>query len=188
MFRIIVPIILIIVSGLVGFFYILPLYENVMTARDEGRGIDDALQKTKDIGDIAEELRGTVEGISSSDLDKLEVILPKDVDEIRFLNMLNSIARRNNLALEGLTVKSNLDEKGNNLAGLTGVLKPVPLDASFSVFAPYETFQVFLKDLEQSLALIDVQSITLSVLGAVEGEEVTDSYIYKVNLSTYLLE
>ncbi len=186
MFKLIVPIILIITSGFVGFFEMAPLYDEIKVARSEEQSINDALQKTKDIGDIAEELRSRMESISLSNLNKLEVILPENIDEIRFLNMLNSIAQRQGLALSQLSVTS--DFGGTSISGEPPLKQSRTLSASFAVFAPYETFQSFLNDLEQTLTLIDVDSITLSPPGYTEGSEVTDSYTYSIKLSTYWIE
>ncbi len=186
MFKLIVPIILIITSGLIGFFEMAPLYKEVKVAKSEEQSINDALQKTKDIGDIAERLRSKVENISASDFSKLEVIIPENIDEIRFLNMLNSIAQRQNLALSDLNITSN--GRGED-GSMTTVLENFnTINIGFSVFAPYETFKFFLNDLEQSLALIDVDSIILSVPKYDADTNVTDSYTYSIKLSTYWIE
>ncbi len=186
MFKLIVPIILIITSGLVGFFEMAPLYKEVKVAKGEEQRINDALQKTKDIGDIAEKLNNKIENISISDFSKLEVILPKNIDEIRFLNMLNSIAQRQNLTLSGLNITSSGNEKTESMATVSENFNIVNID--FSVFAPYETFKFFLNDLEQSLALIDVDSMILSAPQYAADTEVTDSYTYSIKLSTYWIE
>lgn len=183
MFRTLIPIILIVASGLLGFFYIFPIYEKITIAMKEEKGIDEALQKTKEIGTIATELRNKVESISVSDIDKLDTILPSEIDEIRFVNMLNSIASRHNLSLGGPTVTEgasgvgDADEQGLNTIGV-----------SFSVTASYETFIAFAQDLERSLSIADVHSIALSAPSAGEDDEVSDSYNYDIELSTYWLE
>jgi len=186
MFKLIVPIILVITSGLIGFFEISPLYEQVNTAKSEEQNINDALQKTKNIGDIAEELRSKVESISVSDINKLDVLLPENIDEIRFLNMLNSIAQRQGLALSQLNVTSDNGEV--SVTEITTLAQTKILTASFSVFAPYETFKSFLNDLEKSLSLIDVDSIIISVPEYGVDTIATDSYTYSIKLSTYWIE
>lgn len=180
-----IPIILIIVTNIFGYFYLPPSYERVKAVSAEIKAVDDALQKTREIGSVAEGLRNKIESISPSDLDKLDAVLPGRVDEIRFLNMLNSLALRRGIILEGLTVKKNENIPANVSARTT---QQNSLSASFSLFVPYRAFKIFLADLEQSLVVMDVSSFTLSVPADGGGGKAADSYTYKVDLLTYWKE
>jgi len=194
MFRSIIPIILIITSILIGFFYAKPIYEEMSIARSRLQAIDETLQKTKDISSAATELRREIESISPEDLDKLEnVILPDDIDQIRFLNMLSSVASRQNLFLEGLQITNSAGDSTDNtlIDGRVVSAKVNKLEVSFSVSTDYDTFKIFLNDLEQSLALIEVEDISISVPSYESSEEEGNGdvpYAYSVQISTYWIE
>lgn len=57
------------------------------------------------------------------------------------------------------------------------------IDVSFSVVGDYESFKVFLKDLEKSLRIFDVQSVSFSVPEF--GERVAGGFRFGVNMKTY---
>lgn len=182
MSKTLIPVILILVAGLVGFFLIKPVYEKISIAKEGIQGIDDAMEKTKKIGSIVETLRSDMDSITSEEEDKLMAILPKEVDKIRFLNMLNSLALRNNLPIVNLTVSGDTTRNETTVAG-TDLRQPKAITASFSVIASYDAFITFLKEIEQSLTLLDVDSISFSVF----EDDLDEGYTYTVNLSTYWL-
>lgn len=194
MFKSIIPIILIITSILIGFFYAKPLYEEMSIARSRLQAIDEALQKTKDISSAATELRREIESISPEDLDKLEnVMLPDGIDQIRFLNMLSSVASRQNLFLESLEITNGAGDSTDDTLteGRAVSAKVNKLEVSFSVSTDYDTFKIFLNDLEQSLALIEVEDISISVPSYGSSEEEGSAiipYAYSVRISTYWIE
>lgn len=183
--RIFIPLFLIITSALIGYFNIKPLYEDVRAATLEKENFDEALGKTKEISIVVEKLAKKLDEIPSSDIDKLNVLLPSKADGIRFLNMLSSIASKSSISVSDaklLDKKSeNFDE---NIKPISGVSK---ISISFSVTTSYSTFKNFLKDIERSLVLIDVDSIKSSKAPALQGAP-SNIYIYEVVLSTYMLD
>ncbi len=192
MSRSIIPIILIITAALVGFFQVKPVYEEMRIVKSKVQNIEEALQKTKEISLAAEDLKSKIKSIPYNDLNKLEnVILPDDIDQIRFLNMLNSIASKNNLFLEGLSVseEDNSVAKNNTSAeNSSSNNKLNKLKFSFSVSTDYDTFKKFLNNLEKSMALMEVENIEISVPSADSESVGPVQYSYKVDLITYWMK
>jgi hypothetical protein len=191
MFRIIIPTILIIVSGLTGFFYVKPAYKEMNKIKAKKEIIDGALRNVKDIRKIVSKLQDDIESISDKNVAKLTAILPPadKFDKIRFLNNLTAIAARYNLSLDGLTIsEEDSDAKvaapinfgGNGEVGVTQI--------NFSVLASYDVFKSFLKAIEENLELLDIETFSFSPSSYGSGESIEkngDSYTFNINLTTY---
>ena len=189
MFGAIVPIILIIVSALVGFFNISPLYKSVVSVKKEVNIVENSLQKIKEVELAVKKLNIDIENISSKNKDKLDVILPDSIDQIRFLNMLTIIAARRDLVLSNLKISNNENNNEASTVGSVGSKNEIStINISFSTTASYEVFKKLMNDLESSLVLMDIKSVTLSrsSAGNSEGSEVP-LYTYGVELTTYIL-
>lgn len=129
------------------------------------------------------------------DREKLNKFVPKSVDNIRLIIDLNNVALRYGFALKG--IKANASSKTSNESFAPpmnpgaisapsmnrNVISAPVLDTvtvSFGVTAPYQQFISFLQDLEASLRILDISS--LSVIANDSGV-----YEWKVELKTYWL-
>lgn len=136
--------------------------------------------------------------ITLENQDRLKKMLPTQVDNIRLIIDLNSIAQKRGLALHGITASEpSKTEKpsapANPVAmganpGVPGapVLTIQPYEVgsvtvSFSTTASYQNFIDFMKDLEVNLRVMDV-----SKLGVKANEKGT--YEYTVEIKTYFLK
>lgn len=183
--RTFISIILIITSGLVGYFNSSPLYDNIRKLRSERDSIESALNKTKEISAAVVKLGEELDSVKLSDFDELNSLLPARLDSIRFFNMINFMAINHGIELKNLSI-----EKVNTVEGegeedyVSGVRS---IDISFSTSATYDSFKEFLKDIERSLVLIDVKSIKLSTPN-IQRNKFVNLYDYEVILSTYMTE
>ncbi len=191
--RILIPIILIAVSLVIAFFYIKPLYVDMMKTNNKKTQIEDAIQKTEKIDVALSDLRANLDSISDINLDKIDAMLPDKIDEVRYLDMINSLAQSYNLPIEGLKI-SGLNDAGNtggnsftNVGNTIGAKEIEVIDIEFSASSTYQEFKEFLIVLERSLVLLDVNSISLSPSqpGSDSGIE-EDFYKYTIKLTTYL--
>lgn len=192
-FRTLIPIVLIIVSVLIGLFYIKPLYAEIMNARDKKAQIEDALKKIEDIDNVISGLRSDINSIPDTDMNKINAILPYTIDEVRYLDMVDSLADTYNLPITGLSITGlDNDTDGNssalpsdikNNAGVGGI---DTIEIQFSVSATYDVFKEFLRAIEKSLVLFDVSSISLTSAQSGLDDNGEDTYNYTVKLETYL--
>jgi len=183
MFNTFFPIILLIVSGLVGFVYIEPTYTSIKGLQEQEVQIDRSVVRAKDIVRITEELSASINSINPIDIEKLDIILPREIDEVRFVYMLSTIAGRQGLSIEGVSVLDSEPEPVTLLGGIPAPVSNEPrvqtLDVQFTLLASYEAFRAFLADLEKSLVIMDVNSLSLGA-GSKENE-----YSYQISISTY---
>jgi Tfp pilus assembly protein PilO len=187
--NIITPIILIIISLATFFGFIDPNYRgenlsngnrSIKSLQAEDAEYQIALNNTNEIRKKREALVQKRGEIDPEDLQKLEKLLPDNIDNIKLVIDMNRIAQNHTLTLKNIkletTVKTDSKEKigqDNKKYGTVGL--------SFSVSSSYDNFQNFLNDLEKSLRLVDITD--LSVTGTDSGV-----YDFSVSLKTYWLK
>lgn len=175
--RLLVPIILL--ASTIGIYVglIQPLRADIIVLQSETASFDAALEKSKELQAVRDGLLSRYNELPISDVDRLEKLLPDNVDNVRLILDINNIASRYNMSLKNTRITTDRSEEASRKT--TGEIEKVGL--SFSVSAPYETFLAFLNDLEQSLRIVDVASLNF-----VAGD--VDFYEYSVLLNTYWLK
>lgn len=167
------PIILIVVAIGLFFWQVKPLYGVVQDLRTQSAEYDEAL----DVADELEEVRGALAdklaSFSPEDLDKLEKFLPSYMDNIRTIIDVNGVAAKYNIALKNLKTS-----EASAPTGATKVYSAASVGFDFST--SYTNAVNFLRDLETSLRLMDVRS--LSVKPAASG---ASGYNFSITLNTY---
>lgn len=97
-------------------------------------------------------------------LERLDALVPSEVNEVKILHDLDEIARSHNMLFGNVTVANNDGAEGDAAfpATVTRTATYDDLEVSdinFSLIGTYEQFKAFLNDLEQSLVLIEVTTI-----------------------------
>ena len=186
--NIITPLILIIISIGTFFMYIDPNYRgrnltsgqaSIVELQEEDANYQEALNNDRAIREQRQKLQDKKGTFSLSDLEKLNKLLPDNIDNIKLIIEMNNIAKKHNLVLKGAKLDTSLTTDSpklgadNNKYGTIGI--------SFSVTSSYEKFQSFLQDLEKSLRLVEITDL------AVAGNN-TDTFDFSVGLKTYWLK
>ncbi len=156
------PIVLTVVA--IGLFamYTNPQYQTIKALQAQVGEFDNALNKTKELRASRDELLAKRNTFSTDDLQKLERMLPDNVDNIRLIIDINNIAARHSLSLKNVALGTLSDSKTTRSALAVGSSgEPVgSVEVGFSVTASYDEFLIFLKDLEHSLRIVDVEKIS----------------------------
>ena len=79
------PVLLIILSIGLFFMYVDPTYNNVQEIIQEQERFDEALDKSKELQMIRDELLAKYNTFSTSDLNRLSKLLPDNVDNVRLV-------------------------------------------------------------------------------------------------------
>lgn len=182
MTRTIIPIVLVAVAIAVFVWYTNPTYQEIQRVRAEVAGYDEALTKSKELQEIRNRLVSKYNTFSPDDVRTLERLLPDHVDNIRLIIDIDNIAARYNLRIRNVALRDEgrgRNERSAVALGSSG--DPVGVvELGFSISATYADFLRFLKDLEQSLRIVDVTGISFSV-----GQG--DLNDYSVSIRTYWL-
>lgn len=202
MFQFLVPIILIIAS--VGLFlgFTKKQYETIRSLKSEATQYDNALQKSKELLKKRDELIEIKNSIDPIDLEKLDKLLPNDVNNTKLILEIQNLANNkhglgfedpksdpNNKVVstsEGTTSSGSPDKKvatSTNPKDISQSLKEYgAFDLEFTVVGTYEKFIAFIQDLEKSLRIVDIQSIDITPK---EGSTILK---YVIKIKTYWLK
>lgn len=171
------PILLVIVAGAVFFLYIDPQYANVKKLKAEAAQYDQALNNSKQLQTVRDELLSKYNTFSTSDITKLQKMLPDNVDNVRLILDIDGIASK-----YGMTIRNVLIDQTKPATDLgPDESKYQSIALRFSVNSTYDNFRNFLADLEQSLRIVDVVGVSFNASD-------TDFSEYGISLKTYWLK
>lgn len=199
-------IIFIIISVVIFFMFINPVYNEVQALQVEIAENEETLKLAETLSSKRKELKDRYNIISDTDRKQLEKVLPDTVDNVRLLIDITSIASGDpndpndngyGITLTGFNITSTEEQQKEVRVAKSefeGIIEDSELEyvdtskvgvisLSFSVNTQYDVFNQFLKELEESMRIVDVRSISISRSG---NEEVF--YNYGVNLDTYWLK
>ncbi len=160
------------------FAYVNPTYSTIKGLGVEQGQFDEALNKSKELQSVRDTLLSKYNTFNRTDVTRLEKLLPDGVDNVKLVLDIDNIASRYGLRIRNVTVESAAQSDSRTIAPDTGPTGSVLL--SFTIASSYSTFVQFLKDLEQSLRLTDITSVSFST----NAGDLTE---YRVSLKTYWL-
>jgi Tfp pilus assembly protein PilO len=144
-----------------------------------------AIKNAQSLIEVRNKVLDDYNRLSPEDRDKLDKFVPKSIDNIRLIIDLNNVALRYGFALKGIQASASGETPNNSFMPPTdpnAVSAPVldTVTVSFGVSAPYQQFISFLQDLEASLRILDISSLSVTA---------NDSGVYdwKIELKTYWL-
>jgi Tfp pilus assembly protein PilO len=180
------PIIFLISSAVIFFGYVNPNYRggiptnstgyqdwSVTSLQDELNNYNSIANSSTKIVSERDILIKKMNSIGQDKQDRLQTLLPNNVDNIRLLIEINQMANRRSLILKNISFSQ---AKGSDSSAAYGTVS-----LKFTVNSTYSNFLQFLSDLESNLRLLDVTDISFTS---------TDSglYDFNVGLNTYWLK
>lgn len=175
MTRLLMPLLLVGVALGLFMLYTNPTYQSIKLLRAQVAEYDDALNKSKELRTIRDELNARRNTFAPEAVQKLERILPDNVDNIRFAIEIDNIATRRNLSIGALKLGEVSDSRAQKSPLAVGASGDAvgSVDVGFEIEARYEDFLTFLQDLEHSLRLIDIEKISFK---ATEGGNIKHAF------------
>ncbi|MEK7514685.1 MAG: type 4a pilus biogenesis protein PilO [Patescibacteria group bacterium] len=171
------PVLLLLLSAGAFYFYINPGYARITGLQEEVRQHEATLADAESLGATRDSLVTTYNNFSSTDLARLEKMLPDKVDTVRLAAEINSIGQRYGITVKSFTVsEEKLPTEEEVLASPYRTLL-----VTFSFDGSYENFTQFLSDLESNIHIVDVSEIVFqeASTGGIQA--------YRINLRTYAL-
>jgi hypothetical protein len=220
MIKPILSFIVLLLSLAFAFFYVMPSFDRVQSHRENLVTLDDTLQKGDVIKKLIADTAESLKSVDTDNLARFEVFLPQTFDSLRFANNLEHLGRSNGIILENIVVEGGKNntasmptakntlatnitntlslgrgfksEATNTPAGVSGDKKYKTTKATFSFTTSYGGFLLFLDDIEKSLGLINVDTLSFAPTksAGVNGKKTTGApiYQYTVEIETYSLQ
>jgi Tfp pilus assembly protein PilO len=193
MFKTIISIIAFVLAGGMFFFYTQPAYDLVRADQVKIDQYDQALDKAAQLQQLKQSLLSRYNAFDPGGLDRLQKLLPDHVDNIGLILELDSLAGRYGLALQNVDVSTpntqtpsskttvgTLDNANQTYSSLT---------LTFSTQGTYDNFVQFINNLQSSLRIVDMVSLSINPATAT-GRAASSQplYTYQVTLRTYWLK
>ena len=187
--NLITPLILLIVSGILFFAWINPLYQgnhvdskgktdNIITLQATTASYDKTLTNQLALKNKVDNLTQIKSSVSDVDTNRLAKMLPSSVDNVRLIVEMEDIVKKYSpLGFKGISV-SKADTVSDTIVANPEQYNSININ--FTVTMAYGDFVNFLKDLEDNVRLVDINSVSFNAndLG---------SYDFSVTLKTYWL-
>ena len=178
----ILPVLLVAIAAGAFTLYINPTYIEVQDITADIAEYDEALNNSKELLAVREELVSRYNSFSKSDLDRLLKLLPDNVDNVRLILDLDTLASQFGMRLTNITITETPAETGIGAELCPNTNKHRSIDIGFTTSGTYQDFRRYLQALETSLRVVDIKSLGFSS----QGER--GVYTYQVLLSTYWLK
>lgn len=165
-----------------GLFYMFtsPEYEKVKLLQVSAAEYANVIENVEKIAQSRDGLREEYDAIPLVERDRLMKVLPDNVDGVRLALDLDTMASRYNIVLS--TVKVDKADPNSALAVLPDPSLPYEAaTVSLNFKANYDGFSRFLEDLEKSLRIMDVKSVSFHAF-----EDGT--YDHSMRIETYWLK
>ncbi len=192
--KIISSISFLIISIALFFFFINPTFSEVKQLRADVDTYNMALDNSTDLQKTRDSLVDIYKNIKAEDKDRLNHLLPSSIDNIELILEIEKIANLHGMPIgdvkfdtksldtssTGKTISTT--DANNNLP--YGIF---PMD--FTIEGRYDTFILFLKDLEHNLRLVDIKSVSFSVpTQSLSGTTDPTIFNYSLKVKTYWLK
>ncbi len=164
------------------YLFISPTYDALNADRARVQTISELQDKSQTLIDLRDK-RVLERGVVADEEEKLAKLLPDHVDNIRLQLDMSAIAAEHFMSQRNFVVQASNDTSNlNSASGIdTGNSGVESLTFSYSLSGTYDTFREYLKDLESSLRIVDIERLTIS-----PGEN--GIYDYDITVRTYWLK
>lgn len=168
------PIILILMGVALFFTFTNAQYQEVKTLKEDKLAYEDRFQLIEQLVQVRDEqLLPKYNSINAVQLDRLNKLLPRQVNNIRLINDMQKVLAGFGTELEAFSFEEIPNDQSKN-----GIQK---MGVSITFSASYQTFTTILKELERSLRIIDIESVSFDAGNA-------DLYTYTVMFVTYWIK
>lgn len=153
----------------------------------------DALRKVAEIEEVRNGLLTKYNAISEDDRTKISKLMPDNIDSVRLVININNIASSYGMSLQDISFSDspNMSQgMDNNTQAVIAHSKLYSyITFNFSVSGTYDNLMSFLGNLEKSLEITDVVSLSILAVSEKDGSssvkpKLAEGQIYKMNLST----
>ena len=173
--------ILILIS--IGLFYtfIDPQYERAKALQLEAAEYEHVLDNAELIAATRDDLLIEYEEFPNQELERLEKVLPSHVDTVSLAKDFDTIASRYGISMQGIQVDTSRDQNSTTIIQSSTSAAYEKVTITFTIVSSYQSFRNFLNDIERSLRIIDIRSLSFRS---------TDSglYEYSITIDTYWLK
>ena len=182
--RFIFPSILILIALATFLAFVNPTYQAAKVLQADSAQYDAALTNSAKLQSERDALNAKYLTLSPDSLDKLNKLLPDNADNIRLIINIQQMAQTYGMSISSIKFDSAAATDGSTSNNPLAAASVSQVAQSQQDYGSYDNFLKLLKDLETSLRITDIQSITFSS----DTDPTKTGYTYDVKLQTYWLK
>jgi Tfp pilus assembly protein PilO len=186
MVRLIISVVCVVAAIGIFLAYTQPTYDSVQAINGQIGQYNEALSKATELQNRKQELLSKYNTFDQASIDRLQKLLPDHVDNIRLILDLDSLAAKHSIAIQNVSVSSadSAQVQSTTLGSVSAAKQSYDsLTMKFTTQASYSTFEQFLTDLEESLRIVDLESLSIARADSGQG-----LYTFNITLRTYWLK
>ena len=173
-------IVVIIISIALFYTYIMPEYDKIQVLRTNLADYESIIQNVSSLANKRDELLVKYNNIPGAEINNLTKTLPDYIDTVRLAMDFDNISAKYGISIKSFQVL-NTNNSNTTIADATASKAYGATTVSFSFVTTYNNFRSFMKDIEQSLRIIDVKSVSFTSSDNGLNE-------YNVSIQTYWLK
>ncbi len=192
-----------------SFFYVKPEYDAVQTRKNDIVMLGETLQSAGQISSLIDQTNATLNSIDPQKLSRLSVFLPETTDPLQLANNIQHMAQAHGILLGKIAVEQpDASSQPSTNGGVSITSAPSPAGGvgivastakyattktAFGFTATSDSFRAFLKDMENSLDIMNITSLTFtpsaaSVSVSKSKGPAVPQYDYSIEIETYSLK
>lgn len=197
--RFIFPISLIVVAGIIFFVFANPIYGEIKQLKADVVTYNTALDSSTELQKTRDSLIDVYKNIKKDDKERLDHFLPNTINNIGLILEIEKIANLHGMPIKDIKFEAkNLGIQGEGSEGMIVAENDPDSNLPYGVFpmefvieGRYDTFMLFLNDLEHNLRLVDIKSISFTVPNKSNSPLDINNpniYSYTLKIETYWLK
>jgi Tfp pilus assembly protein PilO len=183
------PLILIVLAVGIYFTFTRAKIDELQAIRQVNAQYEQALENSEKLIKVRDAVKDNYNKIGIDDQERLEKILPDNVDNVRLIIDISGVAARHGIVMKNVKTTTPKDASepvanpGIDQVSGDGSTQSTysTVTLSFDVSSNYQNFLNFLKDIEASLRIIEISKITVK-------SNDTGVYDYNVEVKTFWLK
>ncbi|HEY1041158.1 MAG TPA: hypothetical protein VGE63_00325 [Candidatus Paceibacterota bacterium] len=173
----------------VGIFILVgkPAYDEIALLKEQKTVISAAGETAKSLQASWGDLVNRYNAVSDTDKERLELMTPSFVDNVKLMIEIEELAKKHKLSLKDIDIDKDKETQSGSVQDVSNAEKSIGI--KFKVTGKYQDFLGFLAELEYSLRVVDVKSLSFRPeRGTVKDlKKPIDYYSYDVEVTTYWL-
>jgi len=153
-------------------------FSEIKVLRKQVSSYNETINTAKKVSISIDKTLGEYNAISQENVDRINKMVPSGAESMKLIIQIDDMMRKNGLSLTSIDSKDAIDKKSAPGASKNSNLSAEQILLSMKAQGSYESFHSFVKKLEKSLRLMDVNSVKISPVGQ-------DDYLFSIEAVSY---
>lgn len=176
--------ILMLLASIAGFaVFIVPHYNTISTLRAQEADYQTVLTNARKLKEQRNALVKKYNSFDQTKLAQLATMLPTNPENMKLILSLQSVASQYGMVLQNVKIEDPSSDPAGQKPGAQANTELGTLTINFSVAGSYASFTNFVRTIERSLRMIEIQKVSFSA-----SDPKSQNYQYSVAVKTYWLK